>query len=259
MSDWRPIEGELAGWTRGEGPRLVFVHGFTQTSSSWKPVAERFAADGYEAVVIDAPGHGGSADVRVDLPRAAQLLTSMCGSAVYVGYSMGGRLCLHAALAQARAVRGLALVSASPGIADARERHRRQVADEQLAAHLEAIGVAAFLDEWLAQPLFAGLQPAEDQRVDRMRNTSDGLASSLRMAGAGAQASLWPRLATLTTPVLAIAGERDTKYTEIARLIAAALVAGRFETIAGAGHAAHLQAPDQVADVLSAWLGEVGW
>ncbi|MGZ4770468.1 MAG: alpha/beta fold hydrolase, partial [Ilumatobacteraceae bacterium] len=67
MSDWRRLAGELAAWTCGQGPRLVFVHGFTQTANSWKPIAARFASDGYESIVVDQPGHGDSAEVRTDL------------------------------------------------------------------------------------------------------------------------------------------------------------------------------------------------
>src|SRR4249919_1422033 len=126
MSDWRALSGDLAGdlaaSTCGQGPRLVFVHGFTQTANSWKPIAERLAADGYESVIVDAPGHGDSADVRVDLRRGADLLTTLGGYGVYIGYSLGGRLCLHAALHHPHVVRGLAVVGGSPGIADDAER-----------------------------------------------------------------------------------------------------------------------------------------
>ena len=254
MSDWRRLDGELAAWSRGEGHRLVFVHGFTQTSTSWKPIADHFATRGYEAVVVDAPGHGGSAAIRADLFLAAELVTSLCGTGVYVGYSMGGRLCLHAAAMYPAQVGALALVGVSPGIADEGMRAARQAADEQLADHIEQIGVAAFLDEWLARPLFAGLIVDEEERVDRCRNSADGLASSLRLAGTGAQASLWPRLRELTMPILTMAGELDTKFAAIGRKMASAVSAGHFEAIAAAGHAAHLQNPDEVIAVMEHWL-----
>ncbi len=259
MSDWRRLTGELAGWTCGHGPRLVFVHGFTQTSNSWKPIAARFASDGYESIVVDQPGHGDSTEVRTDLAATAGLLTSMCGRAVYIGYSMGGRLCLHAALMHPAFVRGLALVGATPGIADENGRFARRDADERLAATIEGIGVDAFLDEWLAQPLFAGLIVDDHQRADRHRNSARGLATSLRLAGTGAQASLWSRLGELDMPVLAIAGEFDEKYAAIGRQIAASAPDGRFAQIAGAGHAAHLQDPDQITDLLRRWLHDIEW
>jgi 2-succinyl-6-hydroxy-2,4-cyclohexadiene-1-carboxylate synthase len=257
MSDWRPLEGRLAGWTCGVGPRLVFVHGFTQTSDSWKPIAARFAADGYEAIVVDAPGHGESANVRADLRRGADMLTALCGFGVYVGYSLGGRLCMHAALMYPHLVRGLAVVGASPGIADESERADRRAADNQLAEHIEDVGVDAFLDEWLAQPLFAGLELDDEQRADRLRNTPDGLASSLRHAGAGAQGSLWPRLCEMNMPVLTIAGELDHKFAAIGRQIAASVPEGESVEIPGVGHAAHLQDAEAVIEVLVAWLADI--
>lgn len=238
---------------------MVFVHGFTQTANSWKPIAARFAADGYEAVVVDAPGHGGSADVHVDLRRGADMLTTLCGFGAYIGYSLGGRLCLHAALLHPHLVRGLAVVGASPGIADDADRAVRRTTDNTLADHLEQVGTDAFLDEWLAQPLFAGLVVTDEQRADRLSNTPLGLASSLRLAGAGAQASLWPRLRELRMPVLTIAGELDAKYNAIGRQIAASVPDGRFEGIVGTGHAAHLQDPDQITAVLQGWLNDINW
>lgn len=259
MSDWRRLTGELAGWTCGQGPRVVFVHGFTQTARSWWPIAEHFAASGYEAIVVDQPGHGESVDVRTDMATTAQLLTSQCGRAVYVGYSMGARLGLHAAVLHPQVVAGLALVGGSPGIAGDIERAARREADEKLADEIERIGVEAFLDDWLAQPLFAGLNLDDEQRADRLRNSASGLATSLRLAGTGAQASLWSHLGQLDMPVLVMAGEHDLKYVDIGRQIAASVPDGRFEQIAGAGHAAHLQDPGRVTALLQDWLADIHW
>jgi 2-succinyl-6-hydroxy-2,4-cyclohexadiene-1-carboxylate synthase len=259
MSDWRPLGGELGAWSCGEGPRLVFVHGFTQTANSWKPIAELFANDGYESIVVDVPGHGESAEVQVDLRRGADMLTSLCGAGVYTGYSLGGRLCLHAAVMHPHLVRGLALVGASPGIADEVERAARRARDNELADHIVEVGLDRFLDEWLAQPLFAGLVLDGEARADRLTNTPEGLASSLRLAGTGAQASLWPRLHEMRMPVLAIAGEQDHKFASIARKISATVPQGKAIAIPGAGHAAHLQEPQLVEKALADWLGEINY
>jgi len=259
MSDWRPLEGRLAGWSCGDGGRLVFAHGFTQTSNSWKPIAESFVADGYEAVVVDLPGHGVSADGETDLRRAADMLTEMCGDAVYVGYSLGGRLCLHAAVMHPDVVRGLALIGASPGIEDEQERARRRAADDSLADHIVEIGVDAFLDDWLARPLFGGLAVDTAARADRTRNTPQGLASSLRHAGTGVQESLWPCLGGLSMPVLAMAGELDVKFADIGISIADTVRHGRFAAVPHAGHAAHLQSPRFVTETLKDWLAEISY
>ena len=257
MSDWRALEGPLAAWACGQGPRLVFVHGFTQTSNSWKPIAAHFAAEGYESVVVDVPGHGGSSGVRADMRRAADMLTASCGVGVYVGYSLGGRLCMHAALMHPHLVRGLAVIGGSPGIANDEERTDRRIRDDTLADHIGEVGVEVFIGEWLAQPLFADLDLDDVQRADRLTNTADGLADSLRRAGTGAQDSLWPRLGELTMPVIAVAGELDHKFAAISRQITATVPRGRSVEIAGAGHAAHLQQPGEVTSELTAWLREI--
>jgi 2-succinyl-6-hydroxy-2,4-cyclohexadiene-1-carboxylate synthase len=131
--DWRPLVGPLAASALGSGERVVFCHGFTQTSASWKPIAAQVAMLGHEAVVVDLPGHGGSSGVRADLRRTADMVTSMVGRASYVGYSMGGRLCLQAALLYPGVVRRLALIGANPGIVDDRERATRITDDHALA------------------------------------------------------------------------------------------------------------------------------
>ena len=78
--------------------RVVLVHGFTQTHRSWDVVADALARE-HDVVALDAPGHGELSDVALDLWQGARLVAQQGGRAAYVGYSMGGRLCLHVALA----------------------------------------------------------------------------------------------------------------------------------------------------------------
>lgn len=254
MPDWRPLAGPLAAVRRGSGPRLVFVHGFTQTSRSWRAVAEHFAVRGHEVVLVDLPGHGDSGALRADLRRTADLLAATAGQGTYVGYSLGGRVCLHLGLMYPHVTDRLALLGATPGIVDDDERAARRAADERLALHLLDVGLDTFLDEWSAQPLFDGLVLDDDERADRRRNTPEGLAASLRLCGTGTQVPLWERLVELAMPVLAMAGERDAKFVPIAERMAASAPQGSFATIHDAGHAAHLQQPMQVITRLEAFV-----
>src|SRR5215207_6610784 len=155
--------------------RVVLVHGFTQTSASWGPVAERLARR-FEVVRVDLPGHGRSGAVKVGFAEAAGLVGKAGGRAAYVGYSLGGRLCLRLALDRPDLVPALVLIGASPGIAEAAGRAERRAADEALAEGIERDGVAAFLDRWLAGPLFATLPEAAAGRAERLANTADGPA-----------------------------------------------------------------------------------
>ncbi|HAP76155.1 MAG TPA: hypothetical protein DCR14_08745, partial [Acidimicrobiaceae bacterium] len=127
-SGWRPLTGPLAAEQLGpdDAPRMIFVHGFTQTGNSWKPIAEHFAANGFQSIVVDLPGHGGSENVRADLRRAADLLATVGGEGTYVGYSLGGRVCLHLALMYPHLAKHLVLIGAHPGIDDDGERRSEE-------------------------------------------------------------------------------------------------------------------------------------
>lgn len=241
----------LAATTSGAGARLVLVHGFTQTARSWDALAESLSAD-FQVVAVDAPGHGGSAGVRADLASGARLIGAAGGRATYIGYSMGGRLCLHLALDRPDLVERLVLVSATAGIDDADERAARRTADEMLATSIGRDGIDAFLARWVAQPLFASLpDPTLD---DRRRNTVDGLASSLRLAGTGTQEPRWDALPTLTMPVLLVAGALDAKFVAATERMATQLPDATAEIVDDAGHTVHLEQPAAFEEVLRRWL-----
>lgn len=234
----------------------MLVHGFTQTRRSWSLVADALFGAGFEVVAVDAPGHGGSRNSRVDLWGAAQELIEAGGPATYVGYSMGARIALHAALAAPSTVKRLVLLSAAAGIEQASERSERRTSDEELARALERDGLEAFLGRWMNNPLFATLTPEAAAISDRLDNSVDGLASSLRLCGTGSQdPPLWDRLGELTMPTLVVAGALDVKFAALARRLAAGVgPAASLRLIADAGHAAHLEKPAEFVAVVLQFL-----
>ena len=232
---------------------VVLLHGFTQTGASWAPLLPHLATT--SLIAPDLPGHGSAGQVRTDLAATADQLVDEFANPILVGYSMGGRLALHAAIRQPARVRGLVLIGATPGIADVDEREARRRSDAQLADHVEDIGVEAFLSEWLAQPLFATLPAASRTLEDRRTNTADGLAWSLRTWSTGAQQSQWVSLSLVTCPVLLVTGSLDTKFTEIAQRMQHAIGRHcRHDVIKGAGHSAHLEQPAEVARVINEFV-----
>lgn len=237
------------------GPdRIVLVHGFTQTLRSWDRLAA-LLSETFQVVRVDLPGHGGSAAVDLSFEETAEALGEAGGAATYVGYSLGGRLCLRLAVDHPELVQSLVLVGASPGLAGADERAARRAADEALAADIERIGTAAFLDRWLAQPLFATLNPPAGDVEARLANSPAGLATALRRLGPGVQEPLWDRLGELKMPVLAVTGQEDTKFSRLAEEMAAAIgVNAEAVAVAGAGHAAHLERPVSFHRLLTAFL-----
>ena len=243
---------------RGTGPRLVLVHGFTQTRRCWAPVDDDLASD-HAVVLVDAPGHGRSGEVRADLVTGAALLAAAGGRATYVGYSMGARLALHVALHHPEVVAGLVLVGGTAGIDDPDERAARRASDEVLATRLRSVGVEAFLDEWLAQPLFATLSPAAAHRDARRANTADGLASSLELAGTGTQEPAWDQLRRIDVPTLVVAGAQDTKFAALGERMAISIGEhAELALVPGAGHTAHLEQPAAFLALLRPWLSRHG-
>ena len=208
----------------------------------------------YRAFAPDLPGHGDASERRPATFGAviAYLRALREDAFTLCGYSMGGRLALAFALAHPDRVRRLVLVSASPGIADAAQRAERFEADTALAARIEAIGLRAFVDEWSAQPLFAGLPRgvADLAHADRLRSTAAGLAAALRGMGTGLMEPLWDHLGALGMPVAVLAGERDEKFAALAQRMAATIPACELRIIEGTGHALHLERPDEVVAAL---------
>jgi 2-succinyl-6-hydroxy-2,4-cyclohexadiene-1-carboxylate synthase len=235
----------------GDGPKVMLLHGFTQTLRSWDTIAADLRKD-FRVCTVDAPGHGRADQVRVDLPTAALLYAATLGRGTYIGYSMGARLALHIALEQPLVVERLVLLGGTAGLTSDRERAARRLADNALADTIEHDGVSAFLERWLAQPIFANVP---DDRADRLQNTVSGLATSLRLAGTGAQDNLWDRLGELSMPVLVLAGEHDAKFTDIGhRMVERFGDNATFAMVPNADHAAHLEQPSAFLAVVREWL-----
>jgi len=227
--------------------RVVLVPGFTQRASSWAPVTS------WQPLSLDADLSPVDVPDGLDFAATASRLGDDGGRAVYVGYSMGGRLCLQLALDRPELVERLVLVSASPGIADPSERASRCAADEELAAGIERDGVDAFLERWLAQPLFASLPPEHADLDARRANTVERLTHQLRALGQGAHPPNWERLHEVEVPCALFVGSRDTKYVAIAEQMAGPLRAN-MRVLSERGHACHLESPWEFASLLRSWL-----
>jgi 2-succinyl-6-hydroxy-2,4-cyclohexadiene-1-carboxylate synthase len=231
---------------------MALLHGFTQSGAAWAPVAGLLPG---RLVAPDLPGHGHAAAVAADLWSGAQMVADLVGPATWVGYSMGGRLAIHVALARPDVVTALVLVSTTAGIDDEAERTARRRSDAVLAERVEVEGVEAFVRWWLTLPLFATLPPGAAALEARMGGTAAGLASSLRLAGAGAQEALWDRLGKITVPTLVVAGALDAAYCVRAERLAAAIGGPTtLRIIEGAGHSCHLERPAAFAAVVADWL-----
>jgi 2-succinyl-6-hydroxy-2,4-cyclohexadiene-1-carboxylate synthase len=220
-------------------------------------------ADRHRVVSIDLIGHGRSAspadgDAYTMERCVEQIAATLDGLAVpsahVVGYSMGGRTALALATWRPGRVRSLVLVGASAGLEDEAERAARRSHDEALADSIERDGIEAFVDRWMALPLFAsqarlGAEWLARARRQRLANDPVGLALSLRGMGTGAQPPLHACLGSLEAPVCWVAGDEDAKFTKLAEALAPRCRDGRVCIVPGSGHACHLEQPEAFAEI----------
>ena len=238
----------------GSGPLLVWLHGFTQTKDSAHQFRSILAATN-ELLTLDLPGHGENAGISASLDETADLLAEVLPNEPVDlgGYSFGARVALHFALRYPDRVHVLALLGATRGIEDLTERQERRRSDDALAQRIETVGANAFLNEWLSSEMFASLPPDPLERRARSAD-APGLANSLRFAGTGTQRWLAPELATLSIPILTLAGKLDLKFSLEADAIADAVADGTSAFVADAHHAAHLEQPASAAALVQSFI-----
>jgi 2-succinyl-6-hydroxy-2,4-cyclohexadiene-1-carboxylate synthase len=236
------------------------LHGFTQTGRLWGPFGEGLE-EHRTLVCLDLPGHAGSDTVRADLPGTADLVAEAVRGEVgreppdILGYSLGARVALHLAIGGALEVRRMIVVGATAGIESAEARERRRRSDAELADRLEATGdVAGFVKDWLSGPMFSGLAAAATGEEERNRNTASGLASSLRLCGAGTQEAIWDRMATFRPALLAVGGMDDARYAAHAIRLARLAPRAVASLVPGGGHAVHLAQPKSATRLVLRWL-----
>ena len=231
---------------------VLFIPGFMQRGDAWRPVAE-LLPERYPSVLLDHREHSFEGRL-AEIADAAS--PAGAEGAVLVGYSLGGRLALRSVLRDPDRYAGLLTVGATAGLDDPSLRSSRAEADDRLASWMEAAPIEDVVSIWERQPLFADQSEAliEEQRPGRMSHDPAELAMLLRTAGQGVLEPVWHELLTLEVPVLAIAGARDEGYVRAAQRIADVAPRGRAAIVEDAGHAAHLQRPERVAELIAAFL-----
>jgi 2-succinyl-6-hydroxy-2,4-cyclohexadiene-1-carboxylate synthase len=256
----------LAYETWGEGTRpLVLLHGFTGNRTSFDHLRPLLNST-VKAIAVDLPGHGETPLTQrkgregfIETVEAVVQLVEKLGvpSVDLLGYSMGARIALGAALAKPERFGRIILESGSPGLHRRMERAERRESDGRLATTLRAQGVEAFVQHWESQPMFDSLRRLPPERLTALRErrkscTVEGLSGALGRLGLGFQPDYWPELHSQRLPTLLLTGALDEKFTLIARKMATELPVVWRHTFPDCGHAPHLEIPEEYArEVLS--------
>lgn len=164
-----------------------------------------------------------------------------------LGYSMGGRLALHALLDGARYERAV-IVSTGLGIEGEEARARRRRADEKWARHFETQEWHRVMRDWNAQSVFGGHEATRrEEDFDRHE-----LARMLRQWSPAVLPPLAPRLHEIDIPVLWIVGERDEKYVAERERAVSLLKNAELWVCPGAGHRVPWEQPVRFIERLRA-------
>ena len=256
--------------TVGNGDPVLLIHGFTGCIQAWGPVILSTLAQAHKVIAVDLLGHGASDKPsdsrRYALQKMIEDLESVLDafgirSAAWIGYSMGGRVALGAAIERPDRVGSLILESASPGLNSEAERIERRSADASLAQRILNRGMEEFVGYWTDLPLFASQKRLPDRtrraiRERRMQNSREGLAACLKGLGTGSQPCFWNRLHEIQVPTLFISGKEDSKFAATASKMRKLVSDASVCVVEQTGHTIHLERPEEWLRVVKNHLSE---
>lgn len=173
---------------------------------------------------------------------------------ILIGYSLGGRLALHAVQQNPKLWAGLILISVNPGI-PLWEKAARLASDEKWAHKFETGNFENVLEKWNAQQVFQG-GGAEPTRKESDHNRHL-LAQCLTQWSVGRQDDFREFLKTTKMPVAYISGDRDLKYAGIGESLHRANPAVQIVSVANSGHRVLFDQPPALAAVIRDFISKV--
>jgi pimeloyl-ACP methyl ester carboxylesterase len=260
------VNGQQLAFRQSDGRQrpVIFVHGNSCSSRTWEPVLNGPFGQRFRCLAFDLPGHGNSAKASdpadYSLPGYAKLLTGFAAAhqaedAVVVGWSLGGHIALEAAPALPAAP-GF-VIFGTPPIASADQMSQAflpnpamattfnpSVSDEEARAYAEAFTAPR-------SALDLGEIVADVLRTDGAARA--GLGASL---AEGRYADEIAITSTLGRPLAILHGDGEQliNLDYLRTLSIPTLWRGEIQLIPGAGHAPHLETPDQFISLLDQFL-----
>jgi sigma-B regulation protein RsbQ len=198
-------------WQSGAGDRdLVFVHGFQNDHSAWRPLLERLDPDRYRFTCFDLLGCGASADAgtwaRCTIDEYAADLAALCDALAIrrpavIGHSLGAAIILSAALADPGRYAGAVLIApaSTSGLDFLPDEASFAALAHPTREQQRALAAAAFRrppPENEFRELMAVIEAASPRHIE-------GAARAMRAFSRQAE------LAALTVPCIVVCGDRD--------------------------------------------------
>ena len=232
--------------------KLFCIHGNFQTPSVWKPLAENLKARNVNLDVIPVNLENYSFD------GFDRWVDDFCNSvenqssgekSFLLGYSLGGRLALHASLHNSNLWQGMIIVGADPGLDSEEEKRLQLDRDRNWAERLKRERLEKLVDEWDAQSVFCGIGNQAPRNLGEM--DPDMLSHQFEVFSKGIQQNLVPKLAELKRPpLLFVSGEKDQKYQGIGGKLAKSSSVVKAQVVPDVGHRVPWEDPESFVQVL---------
>lgn len=236
------------------------LHGSVGMAADWRGFAKRLAAEKTGSRAVDLwrflecqPLPLADFGKALNAEAGGEALRG--GGRALLGYSMGGRLALHALLEKNHPWQAAVIVSTHPGLESPDEREARRASDAAWASMALTGNWQEFLTDWNAQPLLGGSMrdpQASGSLVMRRRE----IARSFVDWSLGAQQPLWQRLHEITIPVLWVVGENDAKFLALAERAVSFMPQATLAIAPKSGHRVPWDAEEWLAEKVAGFLRE---
>lgn len=235
------------------------LHGAVGLAADWRGLAKQLASSGIGSRAVDLWRFLDCC--LMPLPDFGKALNADASGEVFrgsgralLGYSMGGRMALHALLENNHPWQAAVIVSAHPGLENEHERASRRARDAEWASRALTGNWQQFLDDWNAQPVLANASARDPQASGRLMQRRREIARSFVDWSLGAQEPLWDRLGEISIPVLWVAGENDPKFRALAERACALIPEATLAIAPAAGHRVPWDAETWFADQVARFL-----
>lgn len=131
---------------------------------------------------------------------------------IFMGYSLGGRLGLHAVLNNPKMWKAAIFISTHPGLKTEEERKNRTTSDDHWAKRFENDPWEQLMQDWNAQDVFKHDPPIFRKESE---NNRQDLSKALKKWSLGNQEDMRAKIAALEMPILWIVGEKDLKFISL--------------------------------------------
>lgn len=176
-------------------------------------------------------------------------------SRILMGYSLGGRLALHALIDQPSLWQGAIIISAHPGLINDQERQLRQQRDLEWAKRFESENWDHLMCAWNGQEVFANDGFSFSRKEKHYQRFK--LVQALVGGSLGSQIDLRKQIASLPFPILWITGAQDTRYCQLAQSLTFSNSHSYWKSIEKAGHRVPWSQPQVFSEMVLTFLKEI--